>query len=137
MRSMPPDHVNPDRYLRYHQDVHWPLGIAQAVAEFLPPPGQPFTLSPHYRRIQADRHLPDVVRMPSNYTVIEATVTKDTRIIYRVLLRFVFNQRSDLAVVLEGDWEMVTAFWQSPNDWHQDTLDTEGYVKEEDDDITL
>lgn len=130
---MLPDHVDPDRYTRYHQDVYWPIEIEQAVTVFLPPPGQQFTLSPHYKRIQADRHLPNVVRMPRAYTVIEATITKDTRIVYRVLLRFVFNKRSDLAVVLEGDWEMVTAFWQSPNDWHQDTLDTEQYVKEEED----
>ena len=128
----PPDHVDPDRYLRYHQDVHWPRHIDEAVSVFLPPPGQPFTLSPHYKRIQGDRHLPDVVRMPRTYMAIEATVTKDTRIIYRVLIRFVFNQRSDLAVVLEGDWEMVTAFWQSPNDFHYNTLNTEPYVKETD-----
>lgn len=128
-----PDHVNDQRYLRYHAALYWPTGIAQAVVEFLPPPGQPFTRSSHYQRVQGDRHLPSVVRMPGQWSAIEATVTKDTWIVYRVLIRFLFNRRSDLAVVLEGDWEMVTAYWQSPNDWHQDTLDKERYVQEGDD----
>ena len=130
----PPEHVKDDRYLRYHTDVYFPPGIAQAVAEFLPPPGQAFTSSPHYKKIQPERHLPDEVYMPMHWQVIEATVTKDTRIVFRVLIRFIFNKRSDLAVVLEGDWEMVTAYWQSPNDFHQDTLDRTQYVQEGDDD---
>ncbi len=46
-------------------------------------------------------------------------------------IRFVWNKRSDLAIVLEGDWEMVTAYWQSPSDWHYDTLDRTQYVQKE------
>lgn len=131
--SRPPDHIDDSRFLRYHVDVHFPREVAQAAAEFLPPPGQSLPLSAHYKRIQPVRNLPIGVSMPNHWQVIEATVTKETGVVYRVLIRFVWNKRSDLAVVLEGDWEMVTAYWQSPNDFHYDTLDRSQYVQEGED----
>jgi len=113
------EHMNSNRYYRYHVDVFWPDYITDAVAEFLPYPGTPLPTSLHYR--EQDRNLPQEVIMPHTYDVIEATVVKDTLAIFRVMIRFRWNRKetkpyrqSDLVLVLDGDFELVTGYWRHP-----------------------
>lgn len=124
-------HEDQAKYLRYHRSVYLPAHVARAAREFLPPALTPLKLSFHYREIQAERKLPIVLYMPLTYEIIDVTVVRDTRAIYRVMVRFHWNKRSDFAMVLEGDWELVTGFWQNPKDTHV-TLDLTPYEKGED-----
>jgi len=68
--------------------------------------------------------------MPKEYTVIDVTVTRDSEVVYRVAIRFRMTRKSDFVMVLEGDWEVVTGYWQNPKDWHHDTLDRDKYEQQ-------
>jgi len=119
------EHENQDRYLRFHHAIYLPNHVVEAAEEFLPPPGQPLRLSRHYEEIMDERKLPTIVRMPGTYKIIDVTITKDTAVVFRVVVRFQWG-RSDFVTVLEGDWEIVSAYWKNPKDWHS-TLDPTPY----------
>jgi hypothetical protein len=113
-------------YQRYHTSVYLPDTIREAAEAFLPLKGTPLVFSDHYQRIQAERRLPRSIYMPYTYSIIDVTTIRATGGIVRVLIRSPWNRRVDIAVVLEGDFEVVTAFYASPRDEHQ-TLDVSVY----------
>jgi|SRR3990170_4515460 len=122
------EHYNNALYQRYHCDVWLPENVMSGASLFLPPPGTRLNLSRHYQEIQADRRLPRVVNMPARYEIIDVTIIRDTWAVFRVLIRFPWYWKSkkraihDLALVLEGDYTIVTAFWIRQEDKHE-TLD--------------
>ena len=116
-----------DSFLRYHRDIYLPDHVMSAATDFLPPPRTQLPLSMHYLAIQEDRRLPPMIYMQEDYDVIYVTVFKDTMVVYSVMVRFRWNRRSDFAMVLEGNWEVVTGFWANPKDRHA-TLDPTSYV---------
>jgi len=132
---MADEHLNPDRYLRYHKDVYVPDNVRTAAMLFLPPPYTPLTTSEYYDRMARSRRLPsEHIHMPhhSRVRILETTVVKATQVISRVLIRFRWTGKNakvqkDLCLVLEGDGEIVTGFWLSPEVEHQ--YDENLYVK--------
>ena len=69
--------------------------------------------------------------MPSWYYLIDTIIVKETRAVFRALIRFPWHSKKgkikyDLCVVLEGDYEVVTAFWIRIDDDHP-TLDVTMY----------
>lgn len=124
--QMGQEHMDRQLYVRFHQDIYLPDEIRAAVMAFLPHKGTPLPLSDHYRRIQRERRLPASLYMPYTYNIVDVTVVKATNAIFRVLLRAPWNRRVDITLALEGDFEVVTAFWANPKDTHP-TLDTSAY----------
>ena len=104
-------------YLRYHKEVYWPDHVEEGAASFLPLPGTDLPRSRHYMELA--RGLPENIHMPNEYEIIEATLVKDTLAVFRVMIRFWWNRgesrpsrQSDLVLILEGDYEIVTGFWR-------------------------
>ena len=125
------EHNRLDIYARYHRDIWMPDWIQGAAIGFLPPTGLQLIPSLHYREL-ADkglRKLPQTVRMPERYDIIDVTTVRSTGVVYRVVVRFRWNKRADFCMVLEGDHEIVTGFWISLDDQH-DTLDTMPYERQ-------
>ena len=120
------EHMDTDKYARYHRVVWLPDYVEAAAHRFLPPKRTVLPLSPHYERIMGERELPRTVYMPRNYEVIEATVVRETAVIFRVLMRFGWKGGSDFCAVLEGDYQLLTGYWANPNDTHP-TLDKSVY----------
>ena len=125
------EHLKDDLYVRYHSEIYMPPEVRKAVEEFLPPPRTELTLSQHYLRTAADRHLPLHLYMPEWYYLIDTILVKETRAVFRALIRFPWRSkgrqiRYDLCVVLEGDYEAVTGFWIRVDDNHP-TLDQTMY----------
>lgn len=66
--------------------------------------------------------------------MLEVTVVRTTGAVYRVTLRFRWTQnpllsrraQRDLVITLDGDYEVVTAFWINPTD-HKPRLRLEEY----------
>ena len=112
------EHMDRDKYARYHQAVWLPSYVQAAAHEFLPPPRTVLPLSNHYQRIMKERKLPFKIYMPRRYQLVEATVVRETQVIFRVLIRFSWGKNSDFCAALEGDGEIVTGFWNSPTDNH-------------------
>lgn len=146
----PPDPRNyqehfDSRYARYHIDVWMPDLVREASLGFLPPPLTPLTLSKHYTEWQESRHLPPKLHMPRNFQLIDVTLVRETAAVFRAMIRFPWFRRRkvavtvtepghprterspyDLVLVLEGDYEVVTAFWIRSSDRHE-TLDASLY----------
>jgi len=127
------EHLDNRRYVRFHTDIYMPDHVREAALGFLPPPGTELRLSRHYREVREERHLPERVVMPSAFRVIDVTIVKDTWAVFRVLVRFRWTTRRrperrpiDLLVVLEGDYELVTAYWVSAKN-HRPDLDWSKY----------
>lgn len=89
-----------------------------AAEDFLPPAKTPLLLSKHYQGTMEERKLPKKLHMPREFDIVDVTVARETMVIYRVMVRFKWNKRSDFTMVLEGDWEVVTGFWRNPKDWN-------------------
>lgn len=123
------EHHDATLYVRYHRDVWLPDWVVTAARAFLPQRNTDLILSDHYRRIEKDRKLPHMLHMPRAYDIIDVTMVRGTRVVFRVLIRAPFNNKVDIGLVLEGDHEVVTAFWASPNDNHP-TLDISAYEQE-------
>ena len=121
-------HSDTTLYDRYHKDIYLPTDVSVAAHQFLPPTMEPLRVSEHYKKLAEERHLPSEVYMPKYFTVIDVTMIRETMAVYRVLIRFHWNKGVDLAVVLEGDYEMVSAWWCRPHDKHE-TLDGDQYVQ--------
>ncbi len=116
---MTDEHEDRRKYLRYHCQVWMPTSVKEAAEDFLPPPGLTILpLSTHYREMMEERKLPTRLHMPKEFDIVDVTVARETMVIYRVMVRFRWNKRSDFVMVLEGDWEVVTGFWRNPKDWN-------------------
>ena len=122
------EHKDSSIYSRYHYNIYLPDEVREAAERFLPQKGEPLTLSTHYKEIQAARKLPKDVYMPYAYHIVDVTVFKAANAIFRVLIRAPWNKAVDIAMVLEGDFEIVTAFWVSPGNGH-DSLDETPYER--------
>lgn len=120
------EHMDSNLYARYHRDVWLPESVRVAAAHFLPFKDTELPLSAHYTRIQRKRRLPTVLRMPWHYDLIDVTTVRGTGAIFRVFIRAAWNHTTDFCMVLEGDHEVVTAFFISAGDMHQ-TLDVSVY----------
>ena len=120
------EHMDRAIYARFHVDIYFPDWVRKAAEAFLPDKGTPLRLSEHYQRIQDTRKLPEAIHMPYAYNIVDCTVIRATDTIFRVLLRAPWNKRVDIVLVLEGDFEVVTAFWADPSDEHH-TLDIVPY----------
>jgi hypothetical protein len=122
-----PEHLDRDRYARFHRDVYLPANVIEGALAFLPDAGVELRLSQHYRRIMDSRHLPPRIVMPADFEIIDVTIVLDTWAVFRICIRFDWpGRRFDLVLVIEGDYEALTAYWQAKDD-HHDTLDAEGY----------
>ena len=127
-------HYDGSVFARYHTGIYMPENVRRGIFDFLPPPGTALKFSKHYSDTVKDRHLPGNLRMPSSHEIIDATVVRDTWAIYRVLIRSPWfwskGRRAlhDLCMVLEGDYEVVTAYWIRREDQHE-TLDYSVYEK--------
>ncbi len=125
-------HYDGSIFARYHTEIYMPENVRRGLFDFLPPPGAQLKLSKHYQETAAKRHLPLLLRIAGNYEIIDATVVRDTWAIYRVLIRMPWfwskGRRAihDLCLVLEGDYEVVTAYWIRREDQHE-TLDASVY----------
>ena len=119
-------HEDSERFTRYHKNVYMPEDVRAAAEQFLPPIRTPLRLSLHYSEIMGQRRLPSSLYMPRTWSIVEVAVAKRTMAVYRVMIRFPWNKRSDFAMVLEGDYEVVTGYWVNPNDTHT-TLDVSRY----------
>ena len=115
------EHFNDDRYDRYHSEIYVPDEVREGVLAFLPPPYTPLLFSRHYNEIREARRLPNQIYMPPAFIIVDATIVKDTRAVFRASIRFRWtgqrvprSRQTDLVVVLEGDYEVVTAYWISP-----------------------
>lgn len=115
---MTDEHEDKKKYLRYHCQVWMPRSVKEAAEEFLPPAMIPLPLSSHYQERVEEKKLPKELHMPGEFDIVDVTVTRETMVIYRTMVRFRWNKRSDFVMVLEGDWEVVTGFWRSPKDWN-------------------
>ncbi|KKN72498.1 hypothetical protein LCGC14_0410020 [marine sediment metagenome] len=121
------EHLNDSRYMRYHKDVYLPRNIIEAALEFLPDTGVGLGRSRHYDFVMTERGLPSVVNMPEEYEIIDVTVIRDTFAVFRVCIRFPWpGKMSDFVTVLEGDYEMVSSYWNAKRDRHR-TLDEVQY----------
>ena len=116
------EHKNKTLYSRYHKDIYMPEAVLKAAEHFLPHAGEPLPLSVHYHKVRAARKLPKSIYMPYAYHIIDVTVFKAANAVFRVLVRAPWNRDVDIGLVLEGDFEIVTAFWVSPGNGHE-TLD--------------
>ena len=123
------EHHDTQLYARYHRDVWMPDWIVASARAFLPDKGSELLLTDHYRRIQKERKLPNSIYMPRSYDVIDVTTMRGTPVVFRALIRAPWNNKVDIGLVLEGDFSVVTAFWQSPNDKHE-TLDSSVYEQD-------
>ena len=130
---MPDKHMR-SGYIRYHREVYWPDIVADAAEDFLPIAATHLPLSHHYMELA--RGLPDNVFMPKEYNIIEATLVKDTLAVFRVMIRFLWSRadtrkgrKSDLVLILEGDYQILTGFWRSYGD--DIPKDTAVYVHKE------
>ena len=123
------EHQDKNLYVRYHRDVWLPDSLRRAAAQFLPDPLKLLPLSRHYRELQERHRLPPAIHMPRVYDLIELVVVRGTGAIFRALIRAPWNQRSDICLVLEGDFEVVTAFYAQAHDSHP-SLDTRPYEPE-------
>lgn len=132
--NRPPEHHDSDLYARYHIDVYAPPDVWRMAMLFLPRAGEDLPLSKHYRQIMHERGLPLLLHMPLQYDIIEVTLVRVAEVLFRVLIRWPFDEKQDIAAVLEGDHEVVTAYWISPDDDHP-TLYTSVY--EQPPDITV
>lgn len=110
-------HLSPE-YERYHTSLYLPDYVLQAAEDFLPIGGVELPLSNFYWRKREERKLPRSLRMPREYRVIDVTVVKETKAVYRVSLRFPWSPRHllitkqyDMQMVLEGDGEVLTAYF--------------------------
>ena len=120
------EHMDSNLYARYHRDVWLPESVRVAAAHFLPFKDRELPLSAHYTRIQRARRLPPTLHMPRYYDLIDVTTVRSTGAIFRVFIRAAWNRATDVCLVLEGDHEVVTAFFISADDMHR-TLDTSVY----------
>lgn len=120
------EHTDQNLYARYHRDVWLPDSVRVAAAQFLPNKGTDLPLSSHYTRLQGTRRLPPFLHMPRQYDLIDVTMVRGTGTIFRVFIRAAWNRHVDICMVLEGDHEVVTAFFISPTDTHR-TLDISVY----------
>ena len=120
------EHQDRNLYQRYHRDVWLPDSLRLAAAQFLPDRGKELPISRHYRELQERYKLPLRLHMPHVYDLIELSVVRGTGAIFRALIRAPWNRRSDICIVLEGDFEVVTAFYASQSDMHS-TLDMSLY----------
>ena len=116
------EHKNKALYTRYHRDIYMPKEVLEAADRFLPLQGEPLPLSVHYHSVKASRKLPKSIYMPYAYNIVDVTVFTAANAIFRVLIRAPWNADVDIGLVLEGDFEIVTAFWISPDNGHE-TLD--------------
>mgnify|MGYP001610298608 CR=1 FL=1 len=103
-----------------------PIWIQKLASLFVPNRGEDLPLSRHYREIMDERGLPPLLHMPQVYDIIEVTVVREADVIFRVLIRWSWDSRRDIAAVIEADREVVTAYWISPDDDHP-TLDRTVY----------
>lgn len=119
-----------DRYIRYHSDIYMPVNVLEAAVEFLPDTGASLPLSEHYARISAARNLPRALVMLDHWDIVDVTVIRDTRAIFRVCIRYPWPGSTllDIVLVLEGDHEIVSAYWNAKDDRHK-TLDPTTYVQ--------
>lgn len=131
------EHMKGDQYLRYHTDVHLPTRVREAATEVLPVPGSLLKPSLHYRELARERHLPEKVRMPREYTLVDVTLVASTLAVFRMMVRFRWTGRhvpaskqADLTLVVEPDGEIVTAYFISPNDTRS-RIDRSVYEQEE------
>ena len=113
-------------YARYHVDVYLPDWLRTAAEAFLPHKGTPLPLSEHYQKIHVARKLPGSLYMPYTFDIIDITTVRITNAIFRVLIRAPWNSKVDINLALEGDFEVVTAFWANSYDLHR-TLDVNTY----------
>ena len=121
------EHTDSTLYARYHKDVWMPQWVLEAAKKFLPDKGEVLPLSKHYKEVASkQRNLPSSLYMPYRYDIVDVTVVRNAGAIYRVLIRAPFNKLIDIGLVLEGDFEVVTAYWHSPNDQHE-TLEVSVY----------
>lgn len=128
MTDRPPaEHLDASRYLRYHSHIYLPAHILQGALAFLPDTGVELRLSRHYRQVMDARGLPDRVVMPEDYEIIDVTVVRNTWAVFRVCIRFEWPGRTfDFVAVVQGDYEIVSAYWNAKDDRHR-WLDDEGY----------
>ena len=119
-----------DRYLRYHSDIYMPVNILEAAVEFLPDEDMDLPLSRHYEGIRDERSLPSMLTMPRSFDIVDVTVIRDTRAVFRVCIRYIWSRSTlfDLILILEGDHEVVSAYWNAKDDRHK-MLDPETYVQ--------
>ena len=125
-----PEHLR-DIYDRYHVDIYFPDELKQVVSETLPPVGMELPLSQYYLRQRDERKLPEMINIPASPELIEATVVRETGAVYRSVIRFPWKEAvSDLCIVLEGDYEVVTAYWVQPGS-KQYLRNPERYVRDD------
>lgn len=131
------EHMKLGEYLRYHTDVHMPVRVREAAEEVLPVPGSLLKPSLHYRELARERHLPEKVRMPKEYTLVDVTLVASTLAVFRMMVRFRWTGRHvseskqvDLTIVVEPDGEIVTAYFISPGDTRS-RIDRSVYEQEE------
>lgn len=122
------EHMDTSLYTRYHSNVYLPKRLRKRAIVFLPAKGTELPLSEHYAKIKAARRLPDDLYMPHTFDIVDVTVITATQTVFRVLIRAPWNHKVDICLALEGDFEVCTAFWASPNDTHW-KLDTDVYVQ--------
>ena len=58
------------------------------------------------------------------HRIIDVTMVRETGVVYRVMIRFRWTgkhvkRQMDLIMVLDGDYEIVSAWWNKPGDEHQ------------------
>jgi hypothetical protein len=130
MADLPtPEHLDDQRYARFHKDVYLPANIVRGVFDFLPDSGVELRLSQHYQRIMESRHLPPSIIMPKDFEIIDVTIVRETWAVFRTCIRFDWpGRRFDFVLVIEGDYEALTGYWNSKEDRHG-SLDTEGYER--------
>ena len=123
------EHLN-DRYIRYHADIYMPERILTATLDFLPPAGYSLPLSRHYGELQKGRFLPVTLNMPDDFDIVDTAVIRATQAIFRVCIRFAWPSTKllDLVLILEGDHEVVSGYWNARDDRHQ-SLDIDRYVQ--------
>jgi hypothetical protein len=123
------EHYN-DRYIRYHSDIYMPEHIVVAALGFLPPGRMQLPMSNHYEGLRDARRLPPSLSMPDDFDIVDVTIIRDTLALFRVCIRFSWpgTDMLDLIMVLEGDHEVVSAYWNARDDRHG-TLDPTMYVK--------
>ena len=124
------EHTDRETYQRYHYDVYMPETVRAAAKDFLPAMETELGSSPHYDDVRSQRNLPVGIRMPRYFSIIDVTVVRATQVIYRVMIREEFSVDTDLCLVLDGDYKLVTGFWISRWDQHP-TLDTSVYEQED------